>query len=108
MIKNLKSALELPLFGYSVARSTFFTTEYYLLNLLQYALPGSGKYLKKKDLSTLVSIRREILKLLRKDSQNIRDGIYPPSVLWPESPLDHMLRLPKIMSDGFLIYLRRF
>lgn len=62
--------------------------------------PSNGDVLLKRSLE-------ELYKLLKKDSENIASGIYPLSVLKPEKPGQHLLRLPQIWLDGFFLAKRR-
>lgn len=52
------------------------------------------------DPELLKTSRVELLKLLRSDAENIAAGIYPASVLKPESALKHLTRIPKLFIDG--------
>lgn len=103
----MKTALDLPFYAYARGRSAFFSLEYMVLDLMSAALPGTSQYRKKPDFKTLMAIRRELLDLLKADSANIAQGLYPFTVLQPESPLKHFTRLPRIIADGFSIYWRR-
>lgn len=51
--------------------------------------------------------REKIFELFKQDATNMREGIYPFSVLTPETPHRHAQRFPKIIFDGFKIYWRR-
>jgi ubiquinone/menaquinone biosynthesis C-methylase UbiE len=104
---NGDSLLTYPIFTYSAARSAFFAAEFQVLNSLQHLLPGARKYLEPIEPETAAAARRETLELFRQDSQNIADGIYPPTVLIPESPVAHALRFPRILLDGLSLYRRR-
>jgi len=95
----------LPLYFYSSARSALFSLEYTALNMLQNLYPGQGR--AEISLKTAREIRAEIQKLLRRDSANIAKGMYPAAVLKPELPSRHLLRLPRIISDGVLMAQRR-
>lgn len=99
--------LSVPAFTFSTARSTVFTLEYYLLNALQLMLPGGRELLRAIDPQKALEIRKEMQLLLKRDAENIEKGIYPIDVLRPESPLEHVKRLPLIMLDGISIYRRR-
>lgn len=101
------TVLELPILAYSTVRSACFSTEYLFLNAINRVLPGGEKYATKLDVKKVVAVRKAINGLLKQDAQNIAEGIYPVSVLMPESPLDHLKRLPRIAKDGLAIYLRR-
>jgi ubiquinone/menaquinone biosynthesis C-methylase UbiE len=95
-------ALESAAFTFSVARSLFYGVEYDALGALT-----RGQYSLKFDASLTDKIRESSLKLLRQDSQNIREGVYPPSVLFPESPMRHAARIPGLFADAFSANRRR-
>lgn len=101
------NAVFLPAYAYASARSALFTAEFALLNSAQVFMPGGKKFAREGDIKTLIGIRRELDSLLKRDCQNIADGVYPVSVLAPESPLRHAGRFPKIFLDGLAIYNRR-
>lgn len=107
MKERIEPLLDYPLMAYSTARSLVFSTEFYLLSLLQLPLPGAKKHLPELDVATFVEIRKASMELFKRDAENIRKGVYPLSVLKPESPVRHALRLPKIILDGASLYLRR-
>jgi ubiquinone/menaquinone biosynthesis C-methylase UbiE len=95
-------ALESAAFAFSVARSLFYGVEYDALGALT-----RGQYALKFDASLTDKIRESSLKLFRQDSQNIREGVYPPSVLFPESPVKHAARIPRLFADALSINRRR-
>lgn len=100
--------MEAPILAYSRARSASFSIQYQLLNGVARLLPTIDRAkLPRIDLETFRIAQREIDELLRADARNILDGVYPLSVLAPESPVRHAMRLPKILLDGYSIYRRR-
>lgn len=48
-------------------------------------------------LKTLLNVTKS---MIDQDSKNIAEGIYPRSLLWPESPGKHLLRYFKILKDN--------
>ena len=82
-----------------------------LLNAISSLLPGLPNSARETsdlfDAELLKLLHSELVTLLKTDVGNIRKGVYPLSVLAPEKPLDHLLRLPKILLDGVSIYKRR-
>jgi ubiquinone/menaquinone biosynthesis C-methylase UbiE len=110
----MQNLLAAPLFLYSATRSTGFTVQYQLLEALNSLFPHAkrptsdeGEEAVAANWETILSARRDLMELLREDSRNITRGLYPLSVLKPESPVGHMLRLPRILADGLSIYARR-
>jgi len=77
------------------------------LNLLARMVPGAYPVIPVARKDVDVVIRRELFALLKRDAGGIRRGEYPLSVLAPESPLEHLKRIPKILGDGLRISLRR-
>ncbi|CAK9249656.1 unnamed protein product [Sphagnum jensenii] len=98
-------------YAYSRARSAGFFAEFMVLETLTRLFPGEKKLREARtalpDVKTLQSIRADLLELLKQDAQNISHGEYPLSVLMPESPIQHLKRLPLLFWDSFSIYLRR-
>jgi ubiquinone/menaquinone biosynthesis C-methylase UbiE len=104
----LDDVIEAAFLGYSRARSANFTFQFLVFNAISSFLPGMNKEKKQSiDAKLLGQIRSEMLKLLKEDTHNIRLGLYPASVLTPERPAAHLLRVPKLLVDGVSIYRRR-
>lgn len=112
----MEKGLELPLYAYSRARSASFTLEYLLLQSLSYLVPSAltgGKPKPAKNENLPVNwerthrVRRDLADFLRQDSLKIAQGVYPLSVLYPESPIRHLKRIPQLVADGFAIHRRR-
>src|SRR5690348_12398007 len=92
------SVLEIPIYLYSRARVAHFFLQYFIMNSLASKLPGLASPQIDLDPKTLGYIDHALLEALKEDARNIQQGIYPLSVLAPESPLKHLLRIPKIIS----------
>lgn len=105
-LSAISSMMELPLMLYSTARSAGFSLQFQLLETLAAALPSKRGYGQPQD-NPLVEVKKEIVSLLRRDAQNIAAGMYPLAVLRPESPVEHMLRFPRLLADGLSLHRRR-
>jgi len=105
----IRKILEYPVYGFNVARFLHFKTQNAFLSLLVEHLPGIDKNLirSKQNPALTKILLKELNSLLRKDAQNIVEGIYPWQVLLPEVPTRHMGRLPWLLWDGLKIYHRR-
>ena len=88
------------LLSYSLLRSVFFTAEGLLLPAIDLLVNRRRPKLLTDDLELLKTSRAELLSLLRADAENIAAGIYPVSVLKPESAFKHLTRIPKLFIDG--------
>ncbi len=97
-----EKALESAAFAFSLARSVSYGAEYDALS----ALTG-GRYALKVERTVEAAVRQISFELFRRDAQNITEGIYPASVLLPESPLKHARRLPRIWLDAISANRRR-
>ena len=98
--------LPVPVRWYSRARALHFLAQKQLLNWVGgVAFPESqpGKPTREEALA----LRDAALEMLDRDARNIEEGIYPPSVLVPESPLRHWRRFPKVLMDSLKIGRRR-
>jgi ubiquinone/menaquinone biosynthesis C-methylase UbiE len=95
--------------GYSTIRTLHFSFQQKALNFFIRALPGHRDLIGVPDRSKekLDTFRKNIQELYRQDTKNIREDYYPLSVLTPERPLAHALRLPKLFIDGLRIHLRK-
>jgi ubiquinone/menaquinone biosynthesis C-methylase UbiE len=103
---SIDDVIESAFLGYSRARSANFTLQFLVFNALSSALPGQEKK-QTLDAKLIAQIRAEMLKLLKEDTHNIRLGLYPASVLAPERPIQHLLRVPRLLLDGISIYRRK-
>jgi ubiquinone/menaquinone biosynthesis C-methylase UbiE len=101
------NAAESAFFNYSRARSLNFSAQFLFLNALSNAMPGLQESKQKLDPSLVGILHKDMLKLFREDSHNIRTGVYPAQVLAPEMPLEHLLRVPRLLLDGISIYRRK-
>lgn len=104
---EIKNLMKYPIQGYSTLRSLSFFLQFQALSRLTLALPfmkGDPRPLDKKSLDLLL---QEVKSLVQKESENIALGVYPISVLKPESPLKHALRVPRIFWDGLQLNLRK-
>jgi ubiquinone/menaquinone biosynthesis C-methylase UbiE len=93
--------------GYSLARTVHFAAQQLSLPFFEFF--STGKTRKAFDLEPqkMKIAYRELFSLLKKDSENIAQGIYPIEVLLPENPREHFLRYSRIILDGFRISRRR-
>lgn len=99
-----KNILAIP---YNFGRSAVFTLESLSLPILDYLINGQRRPLAKDFQKFFKKAQTEANKLIWQDSQNIIKGIYPISVLKPESPIKHLLRIPNILWDAYKISKRR-
>jgi len=104
-------AFAYPIFAYSALRTLQFRLQERFLNRALRLIPGVQGNLVHQDhllpRTLEIQLRNQLLSLLINDAKNIREGIYPVSVLRPESPKTHLTRIPKILFDGFKIHRRR-
>jgi ubiquinone/menaquinone biosynthesis C-methylase UbiE len=104
LLKEVRSRLSL---GFSLARSAVFTGEQIALPILESLLAGTkdaATGLEKKQFQRAMT---ELFNLLKKDGENIAEGIYPAEVLKTESPWGHWTRFPQILWDGYSLSKRR-
>jgi ubiquinone/menaquinone biosynthesis C-methylase UbiE len=104
--RGLPSAFGLPLLAYSHARCASYLFELRAMTLFSGLWPGA-KQPELPEGVLLEKVYASMHELLRKDVARIESGVYPASVLWPESPLDHLKRLPWIAFDAISAQLRR-
>lgn len=99
--------LKAPIYTYSRARSLGYWLEYAALNATSSLLEGKLRLTRRSEKGDPEKIMAEAFKLLEEDAANITQGIYPVSVLWPESPAKHLLRFPRVLWDGVKLQSRR-
>lgn len=96
-----------PILAYERTRSAGYALENRVLHLLARVLLRDENTFQKIGRETFARVSAELDDLLRQDSTNIAEGLYPISVLRPESPLKHLARLPRIAWDGLQIRARK-
>ncbi len=101
------SFLDFPILTFSRARSASFVLQNRFMHWTAMALAGRRANPSEVSAKTLQAIRKEIDELLKRDSANIAKGLYPISVLRPESPIRHWARYPKVLIDAARIGRRR-
>lgn len=96
-----------PSLALSRARALGFLAEGIAMNLTSRMLPFAGAAIPEPPAELKPLIRDSGLELLERDARNIREGVYPVSVLWPETPFAHAFRLPRLMVDGVRVAIKR-
>ncbi|MBL7664485.1 MAG: class I SAM-dependent methyltransferase [Bacteriovoracaceae bacterium] len=91
-----KDLLSIPLYTYSLSRSFLYSFEFKLLQKIFGEAPA-GEQPTQEDFEKL---QGQVIELFKQDSRNIVDGIYPMQVLLPESPFNHIMRLPTLITDA--------
>ncbi len=105
---NLKKSLVKNLsLGYSLLRTGNFALQGTLLPWMDFLATGKKRKLPKNYTEHLKQALPKIQKLLKQDAENISQDFYPADVLFPENPLQHSLRLPRIFKDAFSVAKRR-
>ncbi len=102
-----KSLLKNIALGYSLVRTGSFALQGTLLPLMDRLATGKSRNVPKDYSDHLKQALPKIQKLLNQDAENISQGFYPIDVLWPENPLQHSLRIPRIFNDAFSVAKRR-
>ncbi len=83
----MESVFDLPLITYARARSVGYVIESQALHFLSRVLLRERATVPKLTPQQFALIQNELKLLIEKDSANIRNGLYPLSVLKPESPV---------------------
>lgn len=91
------------LYGFALARSVSFLTQ----NLLLVLLAEKSRMQNPEFAKNLKTILKDISDLLKEDANNIAEGIYPASVLKPESWQKSFKRYPEIILDALSVRRRR-
>lgn len=99
----MNAMLEAPLLGLAGVRSLFYASQYQLANLAWNLLAGKGLP-NDGDFAPFWKAHQA---LLQRDVGNIRQGLYPASVLLADEPLAAIARLPRLFVDGLGITRRR-
>jgi ubiquinone/menaquinone biosynthesis C-methylase UbiE len=86
--------------SYGIARSCIYLFESLSLPIIQFIATGKRPTGKFRNLKKSAELLRSLIDLIEKDAENIAKGLYPATVLSPEAPLFHLLRIPKIWFEN--------
>lgn len=101
---EFKTALAL---GFQAMRTAQYAGQQFSLPFLERLATGKTRP-TPPDIAEKRKLAFEALReLIKKDSENIGNGIYPLEVLKPEAPLKHWTRFGRIILDGLKISKRR-
>jgi ubiquinone/menaquinone biosynthesis C-methylase UbiE len=106
-IINKHLTYERLLFGLGASRSLLYFIESLPLPLIRAALDPE---FRKRPLPSQAFRERTLVAvndLLRRDSNNIAQGLYPPAVLLSEDPWTHFRRYAHVLRDAFRVAQRR-
>ena len=103
-----KSTLGKSVLVYSLGRSIHFAAQQLSLPLVERVFLGRGRDFDSQRLRQMQEAYADLFALLKKDSKNIEEGIYPLQVLEPEPLLEHYPRIARIFRDAFKVSDRRF
>lgn len=92
---------------YSLARTGNFAVQGILLPWMNVLATGEQREAPKEFKAHIGEALLKIKTLHEKDFENIKNGIYPAEVLYPESLLKHALRYPQVLLDAFRASRRR-
>jgi ubiquinone/menaquinone biosynthesis C-methylase UbiE len=104
---DLSTTLRRPLLTYMHLRSAVYAVEGLLSPLIEVVVNRRRPRLPTDDKALFKASREALNDLLRKDAENILNGIYPITVLKPEPVLEHLKRIPKMFKEGIAIAKRR-
>lgn len=93
--------------AWNLARTAHFTLQHRALPFLAYAVTGKKRSPIPDQTEFVKYAYGQIYKLLKADAENIKNGIYPASVLKPESPIAHWKRTLDVFFDGVAVAKRR-
>ncbi len=94
-------------FAFELLRFVNFTVQQKTLPLMSFLATGKTVNMTADEKAKLPITLRKHIEVLQKDAERIAEGVYPFEVLKPESPFAHLMRLPKLYQDSFLIARRR-
>lgn len=93
--------------GYSLARTAHFAAQQFSLPIFEFLSTGKARKRPALEPQKMKIAYTELFRLLKKDSENIAQGLYPIEVLKPEKVTEHFRRYPRIILDGYQISKRR-
>lgn len=102
----MSRTFSLPL-AWSLARTIHFAVQQRSLPFLEYAWTGRKRVLPPDPKGFFKYTSKKLFQLIQEDADNIKNKIYPASVLIPESPIRHWKRTATILWDGLSIAKRR-
>jgi ubiquinone/menaquinone biosynthesis C-methylase UbiE len=107
MLTLPKAAVSQWPLAWSVARAVHFSLQHRALPWIEFALTGRKRALPPDPKSFVKHAYGKLFELLKQDTENIQNGVYPAAVLKPENPLLHWKHTLDILLDGVSIARRR-
>ncbi len=107
-LKSLqKIILEKAALAYSLARTGHFAIQGYPLPFVDRLATGEKRNSPKEYTEHIKEALLKIKELHEKDLLHIKNNVYPIEVLYPENPISHAVRYPRVLLDSFLASRRR-
>lgn len=101
------AALRTGLYSFAFLRSVLYTAESFMGPAIELAVNRRRPRLPTDDPNLFRLARASIEELLKRDVDNIVNGLYPIEVLAPENPVAHLKRIPAMFREGLAIAKRR-
>ncbi len=96
-----------PLLGLCFLRSLHYFLEYQIMQTLSAIYTQSPRISARFTPESWSLLATELRALFETDVLNVLNSRLPARILWTESPLSHLKRVPKIVFDGILLSRRR-
>lgn len=102
-----KEILKQAALGFGLSRTAYFALQQRTLPLAHLLATGEKTFQPENKNEKLKKALETIFELLKSDSDNIANGLYPIEVLQPENPFRNSRRFIEILRDGMQIARRR-
>jgi len=96
-----------PVYAFQRSRAFGYFLEGFAMNLTAKFLPWLDSAVPPPPVELIPKIRDSAIELLKRDTRAIQSGELPVSVLLPESPAQHALRIPRLFADSLKVAWRR-
>lgn len=92
---------------YSLGRSLSYVSEQWAIPWIDFAVNRTRKPYSRLDREKIAVSYAKLYDLLKRDAENMSQGVYPYSVLQLENPYHHLKSLANVFSDAVKISRRR-
>lgn len=104
----MRKILETSIVAANLSKTLVYSVEYRMLFGLSKMFSLFVKPPRQeKDRQLINHLRNKVIKIHQREAANIVNGIYPPEVLIPKSPKEHLKNLPHLLFDSLKVSRRR-
>jgi ubiquinone/menaquinone biosynthesis C-methylase UbiE len=104
----MKNIVKASVLSANLTKTILYSLEYRAMHLLSKSFSLFVKPPHRENRKELIDyLRNKVIEIHKMDAENIVEGIYPVSVIYPKASIDHIKNFPKLLLDSLRISRRR-